>query len=134
MTDKSAVKFVTAHTVGTLYNTGDVAAFERATAADLIKRGIAVAVDKSGRAAPSTLTARKVGEGWSVFSGKKEVVKGLADKNAAEAWIAEQSVRPVVEPREVGDTWSVFSGDDELVKGLADEAAARTWIEEHAKG
>ena len=133
MTDKSAVKFLTAHTIGTLYNPNDVAAFDHDTAADLIKRGIAAPAGKKGETAPTNLTAKKVGEGWSVFAGKKELVKGLADKNAAEAWIAEQSVRPVVEARQAGETWSVFAGDDELVKGLADKAAADAWIAEHAK-
>lgn len=128
-----AVAFIVAHTVGTLYNPGDVAGFDDDVAADLIKRGIAAPAGKKGETAPTNLTAKKVGEGWSVFAGKKELVKGLADKNAAEAWIAEQSVRPVVEARQVGETWSVFAGDDELVKGLADKAAADAWIAEHAK-
>lgn len=128
-----AVIFLAAHTMGSLYNIGDVAGFEKETADDLIQRGIAEA--HTGKSKPSypagALTAKKVGEGWSVFAGRKELIKGLADENAAAAWIAERSVKRVVEARKVGETWSVFSGEDELVKDLADEEAAKTWITEN---
>lgn len=137
MTDKVAVKFLTAHTVGTLYNKDDVAGFDGAIAGDLIDRGIAVAAKGkkvSATTATDGFTKKKVGEGWSVFSGKKEVVKGLADENAADAWIAEQGIRKAPpEARQVGETWSVFSGDDVLVADLSDEAAAKAWIADQPK-
>lgn len=128
-----AVIFLVAHTLGSLYNAGDVAGFEDETADDLIKRGIAKAKGKGDDTVyePGALKAKKVGEGWSVFAGRKELIKGLADENAAAAWIAERSVKRVVEARKVGETWSVFSGEDELVKDLADEEAAKTWITEN---
>lgn len=129
-----AVVFLVAHTLGSLYNAGDVAGFEDDTADDLIKRGIAAPKGKGEVYPAGALKAKKVGEGWSVFSGRKELVEGLADENAADAWIAERSIRPVSEARQVGETWSVFAGDDELVKGLADEAAARAWIAERSQG
>ena len=123
-----AVRFLTAHTLGSLYNQGEVAGFDDDTEADLIKRGIAELA--KGKPSPGVaLTAKKVGEGWSVFAGKDELVKGLADKNAAQAWIAEQAIKPSPPvAKQVGETWSVFSGDDALVEDLADEAAAQAWI------
>lgn len=127
-----AVKFITAHTVGSLYNKDEVAGFDAETEADLIKRGIAV--DAKSRAKGVALTSKKVGEGWSVFAGKDELVRGLADKNAAQLWIKEQEIRPDLPvPRQVGETWSVFSGDSVLVADLADEAAATTWIADRAQ-
>lgn len=126
-----AVKFITAHTVGSLYNKDEVAGFDAETEADLIKRGIAV--DAKSKAQGVALTAKKAGEGWSVFAGKDELVKGLADKNAAQLWIKEQEVRPAPPvARQVGQTWSVFSGDDVLVADLVDEAAATQWISDRA--
>lgn len=129
-----AVAFLVAHTVGTLYNAGDVAGFETETADDLIKRGIAKAYSKGDDTIyePGALKAKKSGEGWSVFAGRKELVKGLSDQNAADAWIAERSIQRVEpEVRQVGETWSVFAGEDVLIKDLPDEAAARTWITEN---
>lgn len=131
-----SVIFIAAHTLGSLYNVGDIAGFENETADDLIKRGIAEA--HTGKKAPTTLptgfTIKKVGEGWSVFSGRKEVIKGLADQNAAEAWVAEQAIRQAPpEARQVGETWSVFSGDTALVESLADEAAAKVWIADQVR-
>lgn len=125
MTNK-AVVFLAAHTLGTLYNVGDVAGFESEVADDLIKRGIAEDAKNKGK--PAKLTVKKVGEGWSVFAGSDELVKGLADKNAANAWIAERETARTPVARQVGETWSVVVGDDVLVKDLADEAAATDWI------
>lgn len=85
-----AVKFLVAHTVGALYNSGDVAGFEKRIEADLIKRGIAID-PKAKKAAPDKPVPKKVGETWSVFAGSDELVKGLADEAAAAAWISEQA-------------------------------------------
>lgn len=43
-----AIKFLTACTVGALYNEGEIAGFEDAVADDLIKRGLAEAAKAKG--------------------------------------------------------------------------------------
>jgi len=90
-----AVKFVTSHTVGALYNKGEVAKFDPEVEADLIKRKIAEAVEAKGKgrqkAPKPALTIGKAEDGaFVVLDGAVEVKGGFADEAAAQAFIAEQ--------------------------------------------
>lgn len=91
-----AVKFKQPHTVGALYNAGEVAAFDREVEADLIKREIAEAVEAKGKgksATPKPTLTVGAGEGetFVVLNGDKVVKDGFADEAAAKAYIADQA-------------------------------------------
>lgn len=91
-----AVKFLIAHTVGALFNAGEIAGFSKEVEKDLIDRKIAEAhkgtAPKADVPPPPPFEPRQVASGtWTVFAGKKVIREGFADQNAAEEWILEQT-------------------------------------------
>lgn len=78
------VKFRMTHTVGALYNEGEVAGFEDAVADDLIARKIAEAVKSAkGKSSDDGAEKKATEEGAAKKAAEDEAAKKAADEKVA---------------------------------------------------